>query len=59
MDTRGSGLGLYIIKKIVTVCHGKIDCKSTKEKGSTFIVTLPLKGPVSKGQKKLISKRIS
>ncbi len=59
IDTRGSGLGLYIVNKIATVCHGTIVCKSTKGKGSSFTVSLPLKGPVGKGAKELITKRIS
>jgi PAS domain S-box-containing protein len=37
----GSGLGLTISKKIVDMHGGKIDVKSEKEHGSTFIVTLP------------------
>ncbi len=59
-STTGSGLGLYIIKKILHVCHGNISVESEEGKGSTFVVTLPLKGPVKKsGNKKIIQHKIS
>lgn len=47
-STTGSGLGLYMIKKIIKVCKGHIKINSRPGKGSTFTVTLPIKGPVSK-----------
>lgn len=37
----GSGLGLYLCKKIVDAHHGKISLKSTLGKGSVFTVSLP------------------
>lgn len=37
----GSGLGLYLCKKIVDAHHGQISFKSTLGKGSKFIVSLP------------------
>lgn len=37
----GSGLGLYIIKKIVDKHNGTIDVESTPGQGTTFFVTLP------------------
>jgi len=40
--TNGYGLGLSIAKKIVDAHGGKIEAKSTIDKGSTFIVKLPL-----------------
>ncbi|MFH1225831.1 MAG: HAMP domain-containing sensor histidine kinase [bacterium] len=41
----GSGLGLFIVKKIVTEHQGKVKIESTGEsgKGTTFVVTLPIK----------------
>ncbi len=37
----GSGLGLYIIKKIIDKHNGTIHVESTPGKGTTFFVTLP------------------
>jgi PAS domain S-box-containing protein len=37
----GTGLGLPICKRIVTVHHGAIDCKSFPGTGTIFTVTLP------------------
>ena len=39
---KGLGLGLSIIKRIVDLCGGKIDVKSTVNEGSTFTVCLPI-----------------
>jgi len=41
-DYEGSGLGLSICKKIVTQLNGKIQVKSTVDKGSVFEIKLPL-----------------
>ena len=43
-DTReigGTGLGLYLSRKLVESMHGKIWVESTYQKGSTFYVQLP------------------
>jgi hypothetical protein len=41
----GAGLGLSIVRQIVKLLGGNIEVISERERGSTFIVTLPLIGP--------------
>ncbi len=43
-DPDGTGLGLYIIKETIEKTGGKIWFESKENKGSTFYVTIPLKG---------------
>lgn len=43
----GTGLGLSIVKHAVSYHHGKIDLKSSPQKGTTITVTLPLKNTES------------
>ena len=43
IDTEGSGLGLYLSKKIIEVSGGKIWFKSKENEGSTFCFSLPIK----------------
>lgn len=42
-DYRGLGIGLYISRQIIEAHKGTIKLQSAPEKGSTFIVELPLK----------------
>ncbi len=39
-EVTGSGLGLSIVKKIVSMYNGTIDVQSEPDKGTTFIITL-------------------
>lgn len=39
---RGTGLGLWLAREIVTSLGGTIVCESAMEKGTTFVVTMPL-----------------
>jgi signal transduction histidine kinase len=41
-DTRGSGLGLYIVKRLVEEHNGKIAFSSKDNMGTTFTITLPV-----------------
>jgi len=41
-NTKGSGLGLSLVKHIMDVHHGKITVKSKLNKGSTFTLMFPL-----------------
>ncbi len=38
----GTGLGLYIVRKIITLMNGTITVKSQKDKGTEFSVCLPV-----------------
>ncbi|HEX6289488.1 MAG TPA: ATP-binding protein [Herpetosiphonaceae bacterium] len=40
----GMGIGLYVVKEIVGLHGGTIDVESGESAGSTFIVSLPLRG---------------
>lgn len=45
-STAGLGIGLSLVKAIVEAHDGQIDLMSSKEKGSTFIITLPRRNVV-------------
>jgi signal transduction histidine kinase len=59
-NTTGSGLGMYITKKLLALCKGDLKVRSQVNKGSVFSFSLPLKGPVIKkeGAKSLIQQAI-
>ncbi|HWQ71076.1 MAG TPA: HAMP domain-containing sensor histidine kinase [Desulfitobacteriaceae bacterium] len=51
--TGGTGLGMAIVKQIVTVHQGTVDVKSKIDKGTSIIVVLPIDGlnkEISKGR---------
>lgn len=41
-ETKGTGLGLYIVKQLVDLHQGIIEIKDNAPKGSTFVVSLPV-----------------
>jgi len=43
INTRGTGLGLYIVKKVMKKLGGKVWFKTKLGKGSTFYISLPIK----------------
>lgn len=43
IDTDGNGLGLYITQMVIESLGGTIAVESTEGKGTTFMVTLPIK----------------
>ena len=47
---KGTGLGLYNVKTIVTKMHGRIDVESRVDGGTMFIITFPPVSPVSGDQ---------
>ncbi|HLV99269.1 MAG TPA: chemotaxis protein CheB [Ktedonobacterales bacterium] len=47
---RGLGLGLYIVRELVTAHNGRISVDSSEGKGTTFTIRLPLLLPEKEGQ---------
>ena len=41
-QSRGNGIGLYLVKKALKLMHGTIRVESEYEVGTTFTVTIPL-----------------
>jgi two-component system aerobic respiration control sensor histidine kinase ArcB len=42
----GAGLGLHIVKQLMTDLEGEIELSSTPGKGTTFVCTIPFKRPL-------------
>ena len=40
-ETSGTGLGLYVVRGLILILHGKIWFRSEEDRGSTFYVSLP------------------
>ncbi len=40
-DSKGAGLGLYIVKNVVRKLNGRIQLESEKDRGTKFTITLP------------------
>lgn len=43
-NPEGSGLGLYVVKSYIEAWGGKVEVFSIEDKGSTFTISLPMKG---------------
>ena len=42
MNTMGTGIGLSLVRDLVSLHHGTIDCESEVGKGTKFTITLPV-----------------
>jgi len=42
LSIAGSGVGLYIARKIIDIHNGRLEVESTQDQGSTFRIVLPL-----------------
>ena len=45
-SSKGLGLGLSIVRKIVRLCGGNVDAQSVPGRGSVFTVSLPMDLPL-------------
>ena len=45
-QAEGTGIGLYIVKSLVTLMEGTVKLESKLNEGSTFILELPVKDPL-------------
>ncbi len=52
VQTSGTGLGLYMVKKVIDRHNGKITVDSAEGKGSTFIITIPEQSAKKEAKKK-------
>jgi signal transduction histidine kinase len=50
-DAKGTGLGLWVTQGIVQAHGGSIKLRSREGRGTTFSVTLPIRGPVEDGDR--------
>ena len=46
---KGAGLGLTLVRHIVTAHGGTVDCESRVGEGSTFSIRLPVAPPIAGG----------
>lgn len=49
---KGTGLGLYVVHRIVTGHGGRVEVSSEPGKGTEFVIRLPLTGPVTPRQRR-------
>ena len=54
MASRGTGIGLALVKELVEQCEGKITVESTLNQGSLFRVCLPLRAGANLAEKETI-----